>query len=159
MNAKINTGMFLYAGKLALRNLCVVTFLSNSFFKDEIKFVVWMIGNSKWTKFKLIKTFYSSLHLCVINHIVWFRILWRSHVKASVALLTPRRAPYTWWYLIPCDNAYDMWSENKLGDLGRTCCLIPRDTSETWLKIPTGTSERSENLSDLVESWKDLVLF
>ena len=137
MDAKINTSMFLYVGKPVLRNLRVVTFLSNSFFKDEIKFVVWMISDSKWIKFKLIEKFYSSLHLCVINHTVWFRILWRSHVKASVALLAPRRALYTWWYLIPCDNAYDMWSENKLGDLGHICCLIPRDTSETGLKIPT----------------------
>ena len=137
MNAKMNTGMFLYVGKLALRNLCVVTFLSNSFFKDEIKFVVWMISDSKGIKFKLIKTFYSSLHLSVIDHSVWFRILWRSPVKASVALLAPWRAPYTWCYLIPRDNAYDMWSEGKLGDLGRICCLIPSYTSETWLKIPT----------------------
>ena len=47
MDAKINTGMFLYVGKPVLRNLRVVNFLSNSFFKDEIKFVVQMISDSK----------------------------------------------------------------------------------------------------------------
>lgn len=43
----------------------------------------------------------------VTNPIVWFRILQKSHTRCLLFWLVPRRAPYTWWYLIPLDNDYD----------------------------------------------------
>lgn len=60
--------IFLSVGKPALWNICVV--LRNSFFKEDIKSVAHVISDSKWGKFKLIMTLYSSLYLGV-----WWTIL------------------------------------------------------------------------------------
>lgn len=38
----------------------------------------------------------------------------KNHARPPLFWLVPRRAPYTWWYLIPFGNDYDMWSETEV---------------------------------------------